>query len=104
MPLSKEEIASLESTHKRVAHIIGRNGAWEVVLRKPTRAEYKRFRSMLHNDAQKADATESLARTCVVYPSREAFDSMLDEYPAIGDAAGGVLGELVGFTADQMGK
>lgn len=102
--LSKDELQELETKYKRIARIADRDGAWEVVMRKPTHAEYKRFRAQLHNEQQKPDAAENLARVCVVHPSREQFDALLEDYPAIGDACGNALGELAGFTADQSGK
>lgn len=102
--LTKEEFDELELKYKRVARIADRNGNWEVVMRKPSHAEYKRFRAMLHNEAQKPDAAENLARVCVVYPSRAEFDALLEDYPAIGDACGNALGELAGFTVDQSAK
>lgn len=102
--LSEEELKTLEDTHKRVAHIVGKNNAWEIVLRKPTRAEYKRFRSMATNETQKADAQETLARSCVVHPTREAFDALLEDYPAAADACASSIMELVGLVTEESTK
>lgn len=102
--LTEEQLKELETTHRRIARVADRNGQWEVVFRPPNRGEYKQFRAKLHNDALKADATEWLARACVVYPSREAFDALLNDYPGITDACGDAIGELAGFTVDKMGK
>ena len=102
--LSTEQLDELRTQHKKIAHVADKHGEWEAVYRRPTSAEYKRFRAMLHNDAQKADATEWLARACVVHPTRDQFNALLDEFPAIADASGTALGELVGFTADQSAK
>ena len=75
-------------------------------MRKPTRDEYKVFRSRSRQDAQQADAQENLCRRIVVYPSREDFDRLLDDYPGIceADAVSSVLRELVGMTGDEQGK
>jgi len=102
--LSKEEVSKLEVDHKRVAHIVGKNGAWEVVLRKPTRAEYKRFRAMAANEMQRADAQETLARSCVVFPPPAAFDALLDDYPAAADACADAMMDLVGLHTDESVK
>ena len=102
--ISPDDLVQLRTAHKRIAHVRDKDGAWEVVYRKPSHAEYKRFRSALHNEATKPDATEQLARVCVVYPSREAFDALLEDYPAIADASGDAIGELVGFTVDKSAK
>jgi hypothetical protein len=84
--LTADEFKDLETKHKRIGRLKSKSGAWEVVFRKPTRAEFKQFRSRAHNPAQKAEAQEILARQCVVFPSREAFDALLEDYPAICDS------------------
>ena len=47
MALSDDEIASLEATHKRVAVVRSKHNDWEVVYRKPSREEYRRFRKLV---------------------------------------------------------
>lgn len=101
--LTKDQIDKFEVEHKRIAYLKG-NGdppAWEVVLRKPTRAEYKRFRAMSHNPSQVSDAQEVLARSTVVYPTREAFDALLEEWPGIPEAAGKAFTELSGIAHQE---
>lgn len=99
--LTQAEVEALEATHKRVAHLKGTGDAWEVVLRKPTRAEYKRFRAMSHNPAQVAEAQEILARSTVVYPSKEAFDALLEDWPGIPEACGKAFTELSGIAHQE---
>src|SRR4051812_19368289 len=99
--LTAEELADLEAKHVRTAHLIGKGGAWEVVFRKPTRAEYKAFRARAHNPAQAADAQEILARACVVHPSKEAFDALLEDYPGIPEAASKEFTNLVGLSVED---
>lgn len=74
---------------------------YEVVFRKPTRAEYKQYRARSHNDQLKPDAQEALCRQCVVHPSVEAFDALLEDYPAIPEAASEALMRLTGMAAEQ---
>lgn len=102
--LSDEDIKKLEAEHKRVAHLRGKNGEWEVVFRKPSRAEYKRFRASSHNKDMAADAQETLARQCVVYPSREAFDALLEDWPAIPEAASNAFSRLMGLAVEDDSK
>ena len=108
--LTKEDLAALEATHKRIAHVIGplgkdgKTAQWECVFRKPTRAEYKRFRSMVNTPGQGGDAGESLARSCVVHPAPEAFDALLEDYPAICEASAQDIGKLAGLFADESVK
>ena len=37
--LTKEQLAELELKHGRIGHVVGFDGEWEVVYRKPTPAE-----------------------------------------------------------------
>lgn len=135
-----ERLAELEAQHGRIAHVRGKsepvgkyaallaasrggptNGAgeevapWEAVFRKPTRGEYKAFRSRAHNPSQKPEAQEILARNTIVWISSAptatspqevgaALATMLDDYPAIGEAAADAIGELAGIATDESGK
>lgn len=99
--LSKEEIDKLEVAHGRIAIVRARGAEWEIVFRRPTRAEYKQFRTRLHNPQLAADAQEQLARQCVVHPSPEAFDRLLEEWPAIPEAASGAFSRLMGLAIDD---
>lgn len=102
--ITQEKLEELEAKYVRIAHIIGKNQSWEVVFRKPTRQEYKMFRSNAGNDAKKADATEILCRSLVIYPTREQFDALLEDFPAICEASSPVLMDLCGLSVDQSGK
>ena len=102
--LTEEEIQKLETDHKRIAHIIGKDRAWQIVIRKPNRGEYKRLRSMLHNPAMVSDAQETIIRQLVVHPAREAFDALLEDYPGIPEACGEPLRELCGMAVEESVK
>lgn len=105
--ITEEELSALETAHKRIGHLKSKEcddkgiPAWEIVLRKPSRQEYKQFRAQSHNPAQVAEAQEILARKCVVHPSRELFDSMLEDYPAIPEAAGEMFKKLTGLAVAE---
>ena len=102
--ITQEQLDQWESQHKRILHVVGKNNAWEVVLRKPTRAEYKMFRSNAHDKAKLADAQEILARQIVLSPDAVSFDALLDDYPGIPEAIGPYLADLVGAVGDEQGK
>ncbi len=86
--LSVDDLSKLRETYPQgVVHLIGKDARWEAVFRAPTRGEYKMFRANAHNTARVADANEMLARQTVVHPpTREAFDALLDRFPAIPEA------------------
>ena len=125
--LTPEKLLELTAEHKRIAHIVGQQSrasivqvypldkgeepikpphavTFEVVFRKPTRIEYKQYKARSFSEQQRVDAQEILARQCVVHPSREAFDALLEDYPAIPEAAGKAFSRLMGLAADEEGK
>ena len=68
-----------------------------VVLRKPSQAQWTWLRQISFDDKKKPFAAEELFKQCVVWPSREKVQAMLDEYPAIGDNFGNVLVDYLGM-------
>jgi hypothetical protein len=108
--LSDEQIAAFKETHKRVAHVVSANQAddgspeWEIVLRKPSRAEYKMLRSMSHDPNRVADAQEMMVRKLVVHPVPTAFDALLEDFPGIPEACGKALLALAGAAGGEDAK
>lgn len=108
MALTKQQIDDLEATHKRVAVLRGKpepgnaGPSFEIVLRRPTRMEYKQFRAMAHDPVKKPEAQEQLAIKCCVYPaSREDFSAILDDWPGIPEAASKAIVALTGMEAED---
>lgn len=96
--LTAEKLAQLTAEHGRIEHVVVANNR-DVVVRAPQRGEYGRFRS--EGMAQKkAEAQEVLVRAIVVFPSREEFGLLLDEYPAVADcpAMTAAVERLTGLT------
>jgi hypothetical protein len=121
MSITQEQLESLEGLHKRVAYVIGKDKAWEIVLRKPNRTEYKAFRSRTHKPDQVADAQEILCRQIVVGVDtstgaliatdpastklvRDTFDALLEEWPGIPESCADTLQDLVGMSGTEQGK
>jgi hypothetical protein len=99
-------LTELEAKHKRIGVVTHPDGkSWVVVLRKPTRAEYKMFRSNSNSPQKASDAQEIHCRSTVVYPpSKEAFDALLEEWPGIPEACGKTIIELAGMSGLEQGK
>ena len=115
--ISQDQLDALEAAHRRIAHVLGKDDAWEIVLRRPRRDEYKAFRSRVHNASQIADAQELLCRQVVVAVGalialdkastlavQNAFGDLLEEYPGIPEACGKTLEALVGAAGDEAVK
>lgn len=98
--ITQEQIDALEAEHKRIAVVRLQDTDVVVVYKKPNRGQYKQFRSRINNEALAPDATEQLARVLVVYPSPEAFDALLEEWPAIPEASSKALLRLMGMAAE----
>jgi hypothetical protein len=69
----------------------------EVVVRRPTQAEYKRFRANGVDPNKRDIAAESLLKTVLVYPDRKTFEALLDRYPALCEEFSDPLLEIVGL-------
>ncbi|UZX16560.1 hypothetical protein KQ693_05890 [Thermus sp. PS18] len=75
-----------------------------LVVRPPRRAEYRRFRAMTLDPERRGDATERLVRDCVVWPSPEELDRILETRPALADAVASRLLELAGAVEEVQLK
>jgi hypothetical protein len=113
MALDAAALKALETTHGDIAHVKGRkvegedgksSVPWEVVFRKPKRAEYKMFKSRLRDPRYASDAQEELSQRCVVYPSVDEYEALLEKYPAIPEAASEAFMALVGLEVEPSGK
>lgn len=110
VPITKEVLDSLREKHKRIAHIKSARSLedgkpeWEFVIRSPKRSEYKQFRSQVHNESRKAEATEILVRQLVIFPTAEEFDALMEDWPALCDGCGGTLNALAGAEQVEEGK
>lgn len=105
--LTKDELDKLrEANPNGIVHLVGAGGRYECVFRTPTRAEYKMFRAAIHNDARKSDANETIALQTVVYPTRDAFDALLNTFPAIPEAlaSNDDFKAMVGITVEEGAK
>lgn len=98
MPITDAEVQALEATHKRIAVVRSKHGDWEVVFRRPNRSEYKRFRAAAANNP---DAQEMLCRAIIVYPSKEAFDALLEDWPGIPEASAQAIMDLAGMQSRE---
>ena len=102
MPISEEQVREAEDKYGRVAHVKGSGGTWEILLRKPTRPEYRMFRSKSKNPNTEADAQEDLVRLLSLAPPRgPELDALLDEWPAIPEACSKALLHLMGLQVEQ---
>lgn len=68
----------------------------EVIVRAPNKAEFRRFRTMYGDPAQRAIASEAFLLGCIAEPTAEEFRATLDRYPALAESFAGELCEIAG--------
>jgi hypothetical protein len=110
-PVTTEVLDGLRLKHKRIAHLKsarcladGKTPEWEFVIKSPNRSQYKQFRSQVHDEKRKAEATEILVRQLIIYPDPTEFDQMMEDWPALCDGCGGTLNALAGAEQVEAGK
>jgi hypothetical protein len=96
--IDPQVLADLKAKHGEdsVHPLTTTDGKYTIVVRRPGRAQWKRFRHMIADPAKRADALETLVRDCMLYPDRQAFEAMLEERPALAEVFGDEVGELAG--------
>jgi hypothetical protein len=70
----------------------------QVVVKTPSEGEWRRFRSMSSDDAQRAMALRALVLGCVVYPTMPEFAAMLDRRPGLAETFGSKLVDIAGVS------
>ncbi len=94
MEISKDVLEKLKSEHGSLTELSVDNDA--VVVRLPSRGEWKKFRATIADDRKRGDAAEQLLRSCIVFPDETAIEKMLDVRPGLAETFAGELVELAG--------
>jgi hypothetical protein len=67
-----------------------------IVCKCPSRGDYKRFRAMIVDPNQRANALETLMRSCVVYPDAQGVAVLLERRPGLAEVFGDKLSGWAG--------
>ena len=73
----------------------------EVVVRKPDRMMYRRYRGQMMDEGRRADANEIFLRQCTVYPSEAELEAMIDDAPGLADTFSGKLLKVAGLAGED---
>jgi len=92
--LTDEKIAELKAKYGEL-HQLSHDGE-SVVVTRPNRQQWKKFRAFMNDDRKRGDAIESLLRECVVHPSLDELNSLLEVKPGLAEAFGSSVVELAG--------
>jgi hypothetical protein len=94
------ESAEVEHSGKKLAYVHTDMGV--IILKRSNALLFKRFQDQ---GKFKSKDVEILVRPCLVYPSADAFDRIVDELPAVLIECGNAVARLAGQrTEDLQGK
>jgi hypothetical protein len=109
--ISVEDLAKVEAAHPGMIRCTGPKDdagvpEWEVLVRRPTRPEFKRYRARLRDPQWAPEATEEMITDMILRPDRPGFQKLLDTWPALceGIAALPAVAAMLGLTARAQGK
>ena len=104
--IDQSKLDEIKAKHPRVR--VCETAAGTLVLRSPTRVEWRKFKSLVMSDdvQSQISATEMLLFDIVVHPAREDFAALLDQFPGLEVDKGVQLAikELTGQVSSDEGK
>lgn len=92
--MDAKKLQALKDQHGEIYELAA--GDVIVYAKAPSRPSVKRFFSIITDDKRRYDALEQLLRDCVVEPSLQDLDAILDKKPGLVASFGGKLMEMVG--------
>ncbi len=101
MPIDTSIIDDLKAKNSEVFQLS--HGDAEVLVKGPTRPAWKRFRALAADEKRRSDALEQLLRDCLLYPSLEGLDAMLEKKPGLAETFGSRLVDIAGLS-DEVEK
>jgi len=101
----KTSLAGLRKAHAGKLLEYDIEGHGPVLLKRPTRGDFKRFIDQVSNDKHsKASSMEALVKSCRLHPDAGTFDAVLDDMPGLLLQAGADLQELAGVDSGRIAK
>lgn len=76
----------------------------EVVVKVPSDAEWRRFRSQQSDDQQKSIALRGLVLACVKYPPTDQFSAAVAAHPGIVETIGSKLVDIAGVSMATISR
>ena len=100
MPITDEQIAKHRAASPGAElHVIrNEDHDLEILVKAPSDGEWKRFRSMQADDAQRYLAPRSLVLGCILEPSAAEFTAMLAARPGLAETFASDVIEIAGVS------
>jgi hypothetical protein len=102
MAISQDVIDSARAKYGDVMHLSAEG--FEVLVRRPSREQYRRFRAAVNDPKLKPDAVENLLRDCTAHPDAKGLDAILDARPGLAEVFGSAVLDLAGVGAEADAK
>jgi hypothetical protein len=98
------ELKPLADKYPEIRVFRGTAGWGPIAIRRPSRDEYKLWRSNLKHPKLQAEANSILVGQILIHPTREVYDAALHQFAGIPEACLPAIRELVGLTGSIDGK
>ena len=95
--MEENTIAELKAAHGDDLTLLAADD-FEVVVKRPSRTQFARFRASILEPASRAQAGANLLRDVVVYPPWPEFMKIVERFPALEDE---FMGQVVELTKTQ---
>lgn len=103
--MTDEQLEQIKQAHPTLKlRLLSHPDGFEVVIRRPTAIEWKRFVSQAQDDSKRVDAGDVLVRTCVVFPGKPEFAQLMEEAPGFQTSLLKAVTEHAGATGDLEKK
>jgi hypothetical protein len=98
MAITEEQLAKVTTENPGVElHLVNSpETGVDVVVRKPSEPEWRRFRSMQSDDEQRPGALRMLAIGAAIFPKGGDFMALLGEHPGLAETIGAKLVKIAG--------
>jgi hypothetical protein len=93
--MDSAKLEALKAQHGEL-FVIETDDGEALAFRRPTRAEYKRFKANALDEQKRMDADEQLVRAVTIYPDAEGFAALLDRKPALATSMAGEVLKVAG--------
>lgn len=100
--MTNDEIAQAKSAHPGVQLHLVQVGETEVIVRAPTRAEFRRFSEEV--DRSKFAALENLCASCILAPDASGRAALFERQPGLVVPVGDYIAKLGGLVERAEGK
>lgn len=94
MTIEPAVLEELKGKHGELTEL--KAAGYAVLVKKPGRAQWRKFKTFAADENKRVDCVEVLFRDCVVYPPAPDVEAMLAEKPALAEKFGEALCEMAG--------